>query len=344
MFGVPVRFHFTFLFLIALMMVGSVGSEATWAMDSLFLIGLFVSVLLHELAHALTARRQGIRTLEIVLYPVGGVSRMQRQGAPAEEIRIALAGPLINLALGAGLLVAQRIGDKTAADLIRRIAEANLYLGAFNLAPAFPLDGGRVLRAILARRRGDERATLAVARLGRILAIPLGLFAIWQGEMLLLILAFLLYLSGYQEASASAGRAMIQGVPVSAAMVTDFQTLSHGSTLREAAALVLASAQQDFPVLHGDRVVGLLDRASFIRGILDQGADAYVSNAMDRDFLALDPATDLPDALARLAETHACALVMDGGHVAGLLTAGNVSEFLLLKRLGVSPARTPPRV
>ncbi|MFN7920651.1 MAG: M50 family metallopeptidase [Bryobacteraceae bacterium] len=344
MFGVPVRFHFTFLFLIALIAVASSASEASWAVDSLFLIGLFASVLFHELGHALTARHLGIRTLEIVLYPVGGVSRMQRQGTPREEIRIAVAGPLVNLALGAGLLALPKWTDPAAQDLVRRLAEANLYLGAFNLVPAFPLDGGRLLRAFLARNRPEESATLTVARIGRILAVPLGLFGIWQGEMLLMILAFMLYLAGYQEASASSGRGMLHGVPVSAAMVTDFQTLSHGSTLREAAALVLASAQQDFPVVHGDSVVGLLHRGAFVRGILDSGADSYVANAMDRHFLRLAPSTELSAAVVQLAETGSCAVVMEGERILGLLTAENVSEFVLLRRLGVSPVSPQPRV
>jgi Zn-dependent protease len=338
-FGVPVRFHFTFLFLIALVAAASLQGGGSWAMDALFLIALFASVLIHELAHALVSRRYGIATTEIILYPIGGVARMERRAGPRAEFWTALAGPAINLAIGALFIAAAGPAGQVPRELLRRIGEANLYLGGFNLLPAFPLDGARVLRAMLAASRGDQSATLLVARLGRLLAILLGLYAIWASQMLLLMVAFLLYLAGYQESAGASGRAFTEGVPVRVAMITDFRTVSHGSTLRDAANLVLASSQQDFPVVHGDEVVGLLDRNGFVRGLATEGPEVYVSHVMERNFVRLAPDTDLAQSIDQLAESGSCALVMDQDALVGMLTRENVAEYLLLRRLGVESSR-----
>ena len=128
----------------------------------------------------------------------------------------------------------------------------------FNLLPAFPMDGGRILRAVIARCRSEERATRIAAATGRMLAILLGLVGLLTAQFMLVFIAFFVYLGAAQEGAAVAGRSLTQGVPVRAAMITDYRTLPHGSTVRDAANLLLATSQQDFPVMHGDQVIGLL--------------------------------------------------------------------------------------
>jgi Zn-dependent protease len=353
LFGVPVRFHFTFILLLVFLVFFVVSKgQASALVDVLFVICIFASVLLHELGHAVVARRYGIRTLEIVLYPIGGVARLQKNPPPRAELWIALAGPAVNVVIAAVILVALALTRQpvtvggimvpTDANVFERIAAINLLLAAFNMLPAFPMDGGRVLRSLLAIWKGEARATEIAAQAGRTLAIMMGLFGLLSGHFMLIFIAFFVYLGATQEGMASAGRSLAEGAPVRAAMITQFHTLPHGSTMRDAAELLLATTQQDFPVMHGDQVIGLLDRTAFLRGMAAQGADAYVSSVMDRDFPRLNPDMDLVEALPVLAEAGPCALVMQNERLEGLLTRENLSEFLLLRRFGMMKPEAKP--
>jgi Zn-dependent protease len=340
-FGVPVRFHFTFVLLIAFVVVGALADRRSAAGEALFLIGLFTSVLLHEVAHAITGRMFGVRTIEIVMYPIGGVARLERQPEPKAELWIALAGPATNLVIAGGLVAAlgglaamAKLQDRPEA-IWARLALWNSYIAAFNLVPALPMDGGRALRAVISMRRGDEYATRVAASMGKVLAVFMGLYGVYSGEVMIMLVALLIYMSASYESAASTGKALTQGIPVRAAMISDYRTLHHGATLREAADMLLATSQQDFPVVHGDQVVGLLDRTAFLRGMATQGPESFVAGAMTRDFLRIPPETDLAEAVARLSEAGSCGLVMDDDRLLGLLTTENVSEFLMLRKLGV---------
>ncbi len=342
LFGVPVRFHFTFVLLIAFVALGAFGDKRSAAAEALFLIGLFASVLLHELAHALVGRATGVKTLEIVMYPVGGVARLEKQPEPRPELAIALAGPAMNLLIAAGIFLALGgVGDLSKADkpdgIFARLGLWNVYLAAFNLVPALPMDGGRALRAGLAMWKGEATATRIASNTGKLLAVAMGIYGLINGEVFMMLIALFIYMSAAHEGAASAGKALTQGVPVRSAMITDYRTLGHGATLREAADMLLATSQQDFPVVHGDRVIGLLDRTAFLRGMASEGPDSYVAGSMDRDYLKLAPGMDLAEAMSSLAESGSCGLVMQDGGLLGLLTTENISEFLLLRKLGIQP-------
>jgi Zn-dependent protease len=336
--GVPVRFHFTFALLLVFLITASLGARRPVMFEVLYIAAMFSSVLVHELGHAVAARLFGIRTLEIVMYPIGGVARLERQGNAKAELCIALAGPLVNVVIWAGLALPMLAGGGSGevAGLLTKIGESNLYLGAFNMAPAFPMDGGRVLRALLTMWKGETSATRIATRAGRTLAILMGLYGLVTGKIFLLLIAFLIYSAAWQEGAASQGRALTQGIPVSAAMVTEFVTLDHGSTMADASDKLLATTQQDFPVVHAGRVIGLLDRTRLVRGMAQEGATSYVSAAMDRDFLRFDPSMDLAEALTNMPPSTVCALVMKDEELVGLLTRENVSEYLLLRQLGRS--------
>ena len=348
--GVPVRLHFTFILLLIFLIVTDLGSRETSASYALFLIGLIASVLLHEMGHAVVGSRFGVRTLEIVMFPIGGLSRMERALKPSEEFWTALAGPMVNLILSIAIFAIlyfthQTVSIKpsdllqpTDANTLPRLAFSNLLLAAFNLLPAFPMDGGRILRALLSWRRPEDQATRIAAWLGRMLAISMGLYGLLAPQFMLVFFAFFIYLGAAQESAAAMGRALTQGIPVRAAMMTEFHTLEHGNTVRDAANLLLATSQQDFPVIHGGQVVGLLGRNLLLRALAAEGPDAYVAGVMDRDFLSLEPGADLGVVLPRMAQAGRCALVMESGKLVGLLTAENLSEFLLLRRFGMEPA------
>jgi CBS domain-containing protein len=167
-------------------------------------------------------------------------------------------------------------------------------------------------------------------------AILMGLYGLISANFMLVFVAFFVYLGAAQETAAAVGRSLTQGVPLSAAMVTDFRTLTHGETLRDAANLLLATSQLDFPVVYGDQVLGLLGRNRLLRAMASEGPDAYVSSVMDRNFLTLPPATELSDALPALSQSGGCVLVMDDARLLGMLTADNVTEFLILRRIGMA--------
>jgi len=209
--------------------------------------------------------------------------------------------------------------------------------------PAYPMDGGRVLRSLLARWRPEDEATRITAAIGQALAAAMGLFGLLSANFMLVFIAMFVYLGAAQEGAAARGRILTSGFPVRAAMVTDFRTLQHGDTIRDAGNLLLATSQQDFPVMHGDQVIGLLPRNNLMRALAAEGPDAYVSGFMDRDFLALGPDADLSEALPAVAAGRSCALVIDEGRLIGLLTTENLSEYLLLRRFGMDPTPAPAR-
>jgi Zn-dependent protease len=353
-FGVPVRLHFTFILLLVFLLFIGVGGQQSGATTALYIVALFASVLLHELGHTLVARRYGIRTIEIVMFPIGGVSRPERQPKAREELWIALAGPTVNLLIAVALLawVASRQGfvaleqlrQPTDANLAERIALGNLTLWLFNLLPAYPMDGGRILRSFLALHRPEEEATRIAAAAGQALAVLMGLAGMLWGNYILVFVALFVYLGASQEGVAARGRILTSGFPVHAAMITDFRTLQHGDSIRDAGNMLLATSQHDFPVMHGDAVIGLLTRSALVRAMLTEGPDGYVSGAMDREFPRVSPDQPLTEALPVVSGPGACALVMDSdGQLTGMLTSEHLSEFILLRQATLTQSKGHPQ-
>lgn len=343
LFGVPIRLHFTFILLFVFLIALGLSGKQTHLMTVFYIGALFGSVLLHELGHALVSRRYGIRTIEIVMFPIGGLARLERAPKAREEFWIAIAGPAVNLIIAAlifgyllyrdALVPISQLAEATDFNLLERIAVGNLILAVFNLLPAFPMDGGRILRSLLAIHRSEDEATEIAARAGRWLAVAMGLFGLLSQHFMLIFIALFVYLGASQEGAAATGRFLLSGARVREAMVTDFRTLMHGNSIREAAQLLLATTQQDFPVMNGSQVIGLLGRAALMRAMATGGPDSYVASAMDRDFVRLSPDDDLVEALPKMGMGGSCALVMDGDELVGLLTSENLSEFLLLRRI-----------
>jgi len=346
LFGVPIRLHFTFVLLLIFLISIGLGGKQSGAATAVYILALFASVLLHEIGHVLVARWYGIGTREIVMFPIGGVSRLENQPKARQELLIVAAGPLVNLLIAIILLATQRnfvpletLRVPTDANLIQRIAMGNLLLGLFNLLPAYPMDGGRILRSVIAFWKSEEEATQIAASAGQFLAVAMGLFGLLSGNFLLMFVALFVYLGAQQEGAAARGRSLTSGVPVKAAMITDFRTLSHGNTIREAGDLLLSTSQQDFPVMHGDEVVGLLTRSALMRGMLREGPDAYVAGVMERNFPRVPPDMDLAAALPILSAAGSSALVMDGDRLLGLLTAQNLYEYMLLRQVSIAQAK-----
>jgi Zn-dependent protease/predicted transcriptional regulator len=350
LFGTPLRLHFSFILLVTVVIVKDLAGHQSTSTYTLFLLGMLVSVLLHETAHALVANRLKVRTLEVVMFPIGGLPRMERRLKPGEEIWISIAGPLVNalIALGLFLYLANShqsmpfpkpsdLMQPNDVNLLGLIAFGNLLLVAMNLLPAFPMDGGRILRALLSYVRPEDEATRIAAWMGRMLAISIGLYGLLTSQYMLVFFALFVFLGAVMEFAAAMGRSLTHGIPVRAAMITEFRTLEHGKTIRDAANMLLATSQQDFPIVHGDQVVGLLGRNLLLKALAAEGPEAYVAGVMDRDFLSVEPGEDLAEVLPLMAQAGRCALVMDGPKLEGLLTAENLSEFLMLRRFGMEP-------
>jgi Zn-dependent protease len=357
--GIGVYVHATFLILIAFVVIGhwsEAHSVAKTLAGVLFVLAVFACVVLHEFGHALTAARYGIRTRDITLLPIGGVARLERMPRePKQELLVALAGPAVNLVIAAVLVVALGLTGNLAplaqlgvADgpFFERLLAVNVLLVGFNLLPAFPMDGGRVLRALLATRMEYTRATQIAANVGQAMALIFGLIGFFSNPFLLFIALFV-WIGAAQEASMTQLSAALDGIPVVRAMMTRFDVLSPDDPLAQAVDSTLAGSQQDFPVTEGGRVVGVLTRKELLAGLRRGGPNRLVREVMQSDFCTVEAGEMLEVAFRRM-QSCACHTlpVIDDSRLVGLVTMENVGEFIAIQSVlaGVSRDRTPPRL
>ncbi len=343
--GTAIRIHFTFLIFLAWIFIASWmtgGAAAAW--DGLaFMLLLFACVLAHEFGHIFTARAFGVETPDVTLLPIGGVARLARiPEKPSEEFLVAIAGPLVNVAIsillvilfGAGLSERSLVAlESTQVSMADRLAAVNIFLVLFNMIPAFPMDGGRVLRALLAIRLGHVRATEIAATIGQLTAFGLGFLGLLWNPMLIFIAIFV-YLAAASEAQLVAIRAMSRDVPVSAAMMTEFATLTPDEHIDTAVETLLRTSQSEFPVIdNAHRLVGLLGRGDMIRALKQLGPDARVSQAMTPEIPTIGHRRCLEDAFRLLQEKSVPAVgVVDAlGRLVGLITSEAVGEMLMVR-------------
>jgi Zn-dependent protease/CBS domain-containing protein len=342
--GTAILVHVTFVLFLGWIFVASWvvgGPESAWQ-SLAFMLLLFACVVAHEFGHIFTARAFGVTTPDVVLLPIGGVARLERiPEEPWQEFLIAIAGPLVNVAITLILIVlagAQvNLGnlysvENPAASMVDRLAAVNLFLAVFNMIPAFPMDGGRVLRAALAARMGYVRATEIAAFVGQGVAFALGFIGLFYNPLLIFIAIFV-YLAASSEAHLVAIRAMSRGVPVSAAMMTQFATLTPEAHVDEAVQTLLRTSQAEFPVVDAaSKPVGLLGRADLIRALKERGPDARVADAMSITLPTIGHRRCLDEAFRLLQEKSAPAVaVIDAtGRLVGLVTPETVGEMLML--------------
>lgn len=340
--GIAIYFHVTFLMLLAALLFFDLASGASIerALAGLAsILSLFGCVFLHELGHAFAARRYGIRTRDITLLPIGGVARLERiPKEPSQELVVALAGPAVNLAIASLLfLVLRARGEPVTFDVenagfLARLLVTNLFLFGFNLLPAFPMDGGRVLRAILASRMDYARASEIAARIGQGMAFLFGLAGLFLNPFLVFI-AFFIYMGAEQEAALARVRSATEGLPVRTAMVRDFRTIGAGEPLSHAIELLLGGSQRDFPVVEAEgRIAGVLTRADILAAIGRKGLGATAAESMRQGGFAVADDEILEDVLLRMQERGlSAAPVMKGGALVGLVTLENVGELLMVQ-------------
>jgi len=306
-----------------------------------FILLLFGCVVLHELGHALAARRYGIKTRDITLLPIGGVARLERMpDDPRQELVVALAGPAVNVVIAVALLAVLYLGEGLTAlanvefiggGFLTRLMLVNVGLVLFNMLPAFPMDGGRVLRALLARRMSYVRATQIAASIGQAMAFIFGFLGLFSNPFLLFIALFV-YMGAAQEASMAQMRFAFSGIPAREAMVTQFRTLSANDSLGKAIELLIGGYQQDFPVLDQDQLVGVLTRNGLVAGVGRLGKEALVREVMRRDFGTVDANEMLEIIFQKIQECECSSLpVIQQGRLVGIITPENIGEFVMIR-------------
>ena len=340
--GIRVELHVTFLLFVGWIAIsnGLLRGDLVRAVSTVVLMLLiFTCVLLHELGHALTARRFGIATRDIVLLPIGGVARLERMpDRPQQEILVAVAGPAVNVAIALVLLAVMTVlgvptvSPRLSGGLLESLFVVNVGMVLFNMLPAFPMDGGRVLRALLALRLPYVKATRIASLVGQAIALLFGLVGLFTNNPMLLFVALFVFLAASEERALVQTRSSLSGLPVRAAMMTEFDVLGVSDPVRRAVDALIAGSQQDFPVVEGERPVGVLTRGDLIRALQTGGAERSVGEVMQPESRFADAGEPLEEVVRRMRENDRSALpVLMNGRLVGLLTLENVGDLLLLQ-------------
>ncbi len=344
--GSEIRIHLTFLLLLAWIGIAQYSAGgADAAIDSIvFVIAIFACVVLHELGHALAARRYGITTPDITLLPIGGLARLSRlPEKPLEEVVIAIAGPLVNLAIAAGLILF--LGEnfdpaslakieEPAYGFLNRLAVVNLFLFAFNLIPAFPMDGGRILRALLAFRLQRRAATEWAARIGQGLAFAFGFLGLVGGNPILVFIAIFVYIAAAAEAGQVGLVEASRRVPIQSAMITKFESLSPQATVDDAAEALIRTTQHEFPIIDGGgKLRGFVTREAMIRGLKSLGPSTSVLEVMTAAAPTVELGKSLEVAVRKMQETQMGLIgVTDSeGVFIGYISQDNLAEMMMLE-------------
>lgn len=343
--GIKILVHWTFLILLGWIVLSEMrrGSDlATTLLSLAFVLTLFLCVVLHELGHSITAQRFGVETKMITLLPIGGVASLERiPENPKQELLIAIAGPAVNVVIALVLwVVLPPLGNVPGEEFFSRITPANFFyllffvnlmLVVFNAIPAFPMDGGRVLRALLAFKLGRVRATQIAANLGQLLAIFFVFIGFFYNPFLILIGLFVFF-GAYSENLIVQHLEFLRGHAVREGMMTNFVTLAPTETVREAVGKLLKGSEHDFIVALDEQVVGTLTRSQLIQAVRDEQVDKPVSEVMAQEVRTFNVQDKLSEAYTELQKTKAPLLpVLENGRLAGVINSDNINEFILIK-------------
>ena len=342
--GIRVRMHWTFLLLLLWVAVSYAATGAGWtgaARGVGFVLAIFACVVLHEFGHALTAKRYGVETKDITLLPIGGLARMERiPSQPWQEFWIAVAGPAVNVVIALALFLilyaqfgegALTIEPSFTTSFLANLMWVNVILVAFNILPAFPMDGGRIFRALLATRMPYAQATQIAASVGQMMAILFGILGFFMNPFLLFIALFV-YLGAEAENQMVQLHDVLGDATVGSAMMTRFRTLSPGDKLQKAVDELLSGAQQDFPVVDGDGFRGILRRRDLMAALQKSGPEAEIDGAVIPVQTVLSENDILRESLERMRQAELQSLpVFRDGQIVGLLTLENVGEFVMVR-------------
>jgi Zn-dependent protease len=365
--GIDIKIHITFFLILILGGVqwGSITGDFQGALFGVVLmILLFVCVTLHELGHSIAAQRLGIPVRQITLLPLGGVAMLSKNpDKPLHELIIAAAGPLVNVIIAALMVIPVGFNarmsmldgrgllpDMTSSNfstMLFWLFSANISLVVFNLIPAFPLDGGRILRALLAMALGYPRATRIATIVGQITAVILGVYGVINGQFLLVLTAVFIYFGAGQENSAAQAKTVLVTQRVGDAYNRHALTLQVGDRVSRAVDYIMTSYQPDFAVLQGTRLLGIVTRDDVMRALATAPGDPFVTDIMAREFLKVDAAVTLEHTRNVLGQNNTrIAAVFDGANYLGLISQEDIAEafaVLTFTRMNKKNAASTPK-
>jgi Zn-dependent protease len=346
-FGIDIKVHISFFIILVLgaLQWRHFGMEGM-AFGVMLMVLLFVCVTLHELGHSVVAQRLGIPVRQIVLLPIGGVAVMGRGAMrPKHELWVALAGPAVTLAIVILLgifvkawttlhpeyLLLARNEPPSFWLAVRYLLAANIVLLVFNMIPAFPLDGGRVLRAVLAMNMGQERGTRIAAAIGQVLAVGLGLWGLMSGQLMLTIIAFLIFLAAGAEVSEGQATRVLETQRVGDAYNKYALTLTLNDRLSRVVDYLLTSYQPDFAVLERGRLVGLVTREDVLKRLSTDAYDCYVTEIMRERVMRVEPEMTLEQVRQKMSDSEERVVaVYDGEMYLGLVSAEDITEAMVV--------------
>lgn len=348
--GIKVQIHWTFwlLFLfIGFMVLSAEGTVEDLAWHFLFIFALFFCVVLHEYGHALAARKYGIGTRSITLLPIGGVASLKDMpDDPKQEFIIAIAGPLVNVVIALILylfipienfliddpeLLEEQLSAINASNFLFYLFMVNVVLVVFNMIPAFPMDGGRIFRAILSTRMSRVQATKTATALGKFMALLFFLFGLFT-NIILTVIAVFIYFGAHSENIMIQQISLLEGNDIRDAMITDFTTLNPDETLQHAVDRILASTEQDFIVTQNGKPIGILFMADLAQALRAKSRDTHIRDVMNTNFISLEADAALPSAYKQLRRGDRNFFpVVENGQLIGVLDMNNINEFLTFR-------------
>ncbi len=347
--GTALYLHWSFLVLVVLVFFSNyrdpnaeAGNLEQGVLGVLFILAIFTSVTLHEFGHITVARRYDCPAESITLYPIGGMARMQKiPEKPAQELWMALAGPWVNVMIAAvlyaiiaftdGVPVLGGLETLTWEHFPYNLMMANIMLATFNLLPAFPMDGGRVLRALLAMKLTRVRATVIAARIGQLLAVAFFIAGFFFNIFVSLIGIFIYFVAG-QEMVLEMTKAVLQDYKVKDAMMRRFTSFSPDETIASAVQTMLDVQETEFVVIGNGQLAGVVTSKELIKGLLEQGRTATVSALLKQDVITLDPEMPLSEAFQKMMISGQTIYpVTEAGKLAGIIDVQNINEFSMVK-------------
>jgi Zn-dependent protease len=344
--GIGIYIHWTFSLLIFYIifsnyMAGQNAEQIVWSL--IFIGSIFVTVFLHELGHALAAKRYNVKTKDITILPIGGLARLERiPEKPKEELIVAIAGPAVNIALAiiTGLLITIPSMNDLAGQLEEGVNQSNfflnfffvnLWLALFNLIPAFPMDGGRVLRALLAMKYKRHIATNMAARIGQFLAIGFVFLGFFSNPFLVFI-GFFIFLGAQSEANYTQVQSMLAGYTVKDVLMTDYKMIDKNETVKTAVQLLLNGQHKSFLVAENDQPIGTLNRDEIIKALSEKGEGEIIFQVMNKNLIVLQANSPLENAYQQIQQHPSTMMVvMENNTLVGALDAENILEFIMVK-------------
>ena len=345
--GIDVFIHWTFLILIAWVIFSGLRIGQDWErilFSLLFILLLFVCVTMHEYGHAIVARQYGVKTMDITLLPIGGIARMDKfPDNPKQELKIAIAGPLVNFVIAVILFFFYYFLDApdsfdnlmdlkpSLTSLTLNLIIANIAIGVFNLIPAFPMDGGRILRAFLAMRTSRVNATKKAASVGQIIAMVFGITGVFFNPFLIIIAVFV-FLGAQFEASSVESISFLEGYKVREVMRTKYTVLNGEAPVSKAVEELLAGADQDFVVTEAEKIIGILSRTQLIKAISEDKVKSPIREIIRTNYCEVEVGDEIKNLYSLMQENKYKILpIMDKGKFIGIVDMENLLEFIMIK-------------